>query len=269
MIIPIDMVEAGTRLRAADPEQVAALATSIAEVGLLSPITVYARRVIRAGIEVQGWGIVAGLHRLEACRSLGLIEIEAAITDLPELKRQIAECDENLCGTKLTQAQRAMFTARRKQAYEALHPETRAHVAGAHGANRALGNASANFAPAFTTDTATRTGKAERTIELDARRGERIDEEVLSSVAGTKLDTGRTLDALAAVPRQEQKAELVRIQEASRVKPAPVPLNEFETMEQWIAAGMRWWNRGAEDWRDEFKDRIDRPVFDQSRLAQG
>lgn len=45
-------------------------------------------------------------------------------------------------------------TAKRKRLYEALHPETMAHVAGAHGSNKVQGNASANLAPAFTTDTA-------------------------------------------------------------------------------------------------------------------
>lgn len=87
-----------------------------------------------------------------------------------------AECDENLCGTKLTPAERALFTRRRKEAYEALHPETRAHVAGAHAANAAMGNASANLAPAFTADTAVRTNQSERVVQRDATRGERIAE---------------------------------------------------------------------------------------------
>lgn len=261
MIVAIDMVEVGTRLRAADPEQVAALASSIAEVGLLSPITIYARPVIRAGIEVPGWGIVAGLHRLEACRSLGLIEIEAAVTDLPELKRQIAECDENLCGTKLSQAQRAMFTARRKQAYEALYPETR------NGTNQ-YGRVGNVCQPNFAADTAAKTGQAERTVRLDATRGARIDADVLADVAGTRLDTGRTLDALAAMPRQEQSAELVRIQAASRVKPVPTPLNDIETEDQWRGAMMRLWNRAPDDWRERFVDYVQAPVFDKTNAGR-
>lgn len=66
-----------------------------------------------------------------------------------------------------------MFTQRRKEAYEALHPETKAHVAGAHGANKAMGNASANLAPAFTADTAARTGQSERSVQRDGDRGKR------------------------------------------------------------------------------------------------
>ena len=69
----------------------------------------------------------------------------------------IAECDENLCGTNLSKAERALFTKHRKAAYIALHPETKAHVAGAHAANRSMGNAAAKLAIAFTADTAAKT----------------------------------------------------------------------------------------------------------------
>jgi hypothetical protein len=58
-----------------------------------------------------------------------------------------------------------LFTRRRKEIYEAIHPETRAHVAGAHASNKAQGNASAKLAPAFTSDTAKRTGQSERSVQ--------------------------------------------------------------------------------------------------------
>ncbi len=160
--IPLDMIEVGTRLRGVSANTVAVLAASIGEVGLLNPITVHQRSILRGRIETQGWGIVAGLHRLEACRSLGMDQIPAHVVTLGEIERQLAECDENLCGTKLTPSERAMFTARRKQAYEALHPETRrgSNAGGPSGKFRHTVEAS------FTADTATKTGKAERTVRL-------------------------------------------------------------------------------------------------------
>lgn len=105
------------------------------------------------------------------CCSLGLVDVDVHVVTLGELQRQIAECDESLCGTTLTKAERALFTERRKQAYEALHPETRAGYAGASG----RWDASANLAPAFTADTAARTGQSERAVQRDATRGQRID----------------------------------------------------------------------------------------------
>jgi len=55
----------------------------------------------------------------EGSLRLGLVEIEANIVELPELKRQLAECDENLAGPTLSKAERALFTQRRKEIYEA------------------------------------------------------------------------------------------------------------------------------------------------------
>jgi ParB family transcriptional regulator, chromosome partitioning protein len=43
--------------------------------------------------------------------------LPAVLVDLSDDERIIAECDENLCGSKLTPAETAMFTARWKEAY--------------------------------------------------------------------------------------------------------------------------------------------------------
>lgn len=64
---------------------------------------------------------------------------------------------------------RARFTRRRKEAYEALHPETRQHVAGGHAKH---GSATDNLS--FAAETATATGKDARTVRRDAERGEKI-----------------------------------------------------------------------------------------------
>jgi ParB-like chromosome segregation protein Spo0J len=206
MNVSIEMVVAGTRLRGANPDTVAALAASIADVGLLHPVTVYARDIIQAGISVPGWGVVAGLHRMEACKRLGHTEIAVHVVSLGDLERQIAECDENLCGTKLTPAERAMFTRRRKEAYEALHPETR---------NGAKGNGREELSQlekaTFSEDTAAKTGQGRSTIARDAARGSRIDDDVLADIQGTDLDKGTVLDDLAATPRDEQAGKVAEL----------------------------------------------------------
>lgn len=221
--IPVARVELGRRLREISEAQVVALMASIGDVGLLNPITVYPRKVIEAGISVDGYGVVAGAHRLEACKRLGHTEIAAQVVGLTELERQIAECDENLCGTTLTPSERATFTRRRKEAYEALHPETRAHVAGAHASNRAQGNASANFAPAFTADTAARTGQSERKVQLDAERGSKVCDEAMMLIRGTRLDTGVYLDQ---IKKLDPAAQVERVTADLKPKPQkPVDLS--------------------------------------------
>lgn len=199
--IQVELIEEGRRLRGIDPAQVASLVASISDIGLLNPITVYRRKVLLAGIAVDGYGLVAGAHRLAAARELGLVEIEANVVTLSELERQIAECDENLCGPTLTPSERALFTARRKEAYEALHPETRAGVAGAD----ARWNATDNLSTAsFAAETAKVSGKDERTVRRDAERGDKVSSEALELVRGTKLDTGTYLDKLKKLTPDEQ-----------------------------------------------------------------
>ena len=207
-MIPLRLIEPGTRLRGVDPEQVKRLAESIAEVGLLHPIAVYRRKVVHGGIAVDGYGIVAGLNRFEAHKALGREEIEATVLALDELHRQLAEVDENLAGTKLTPAERALFTWRRKEIYEALHPETKQHVAGAHGSNKAQGNANDKLSTAFAADTASKTGVDRRTVERDAARGTMGDD--ISGLKGTSLDKGVELDALAKMKPGERKYIIAR-----------------------------------------------------------
>lgn len=80
-----------------------------------------------------------------------------------------------------------------KAIHEALHPETKAHVAGAHASNKAQGNASANLAVAFTADTAAKTGQSERAVQRDAERGSTLPKPHTraAAVLGNELDAGR------------------------------------------------------------------------------
>ena len=97
-----------------------------------------------------------------------------------------AERDENLVSNQLSASDRARFTKRRKDAYEALHPETRAGHAGAH-ARHAMDNLST---ASYAADQAAATSVDERTVRRDAERGEKVCGKALDLVHGTKLDTG-------------------------------------------------------------------------------
>lgn len=204
--IRIDQIDTAGRLRKADPKQVQAIADSIHDVGLLNPVTIAA-----VG---DGYVLVAGLHRLEACRSLGMEEVPAIMCGLDELRRGLAECDENLC-RMLTPAERAIFTARRKELYEALHPET-VNGANQHTRVRQIGEASE--ADRFTADTAVKTGTSERVVQRDAERGTKVCAEALSMLTGTHLDKGVYMDALKKLAPEEQVAKV----EADLAAPVPV-----------------------------------------------
>lgn len=198
MNIPIAQITTFDRVRQASRPQVEALVASIREVGLLNPITVTPTD--------DGFALVAGMHRLEACRALGMTAVPAITLDLDANQRIIAECDENLCAPSLTAAERAEFTRRRKAAYVALHPET------THGGDRKSDQvaklATRSEAPRFTADTAAATGQSERAVQRDAERGEKVSDEALALIKGTRLDTGRYLDSIKNLSPEDQVAKV-------------------------------------------------------------
>lgn len=201
--IALDRIGTASRIRQADPEQVARLAASMAEVGLLSPVTV--------AEDGEGFRLIAGLHRIEAARALGWATIPAAVVDLDEHRRVIAECDENLCGPRLTAVEHAEFTARRKAAYLALHPETASggNVSASFEKGRQVGDEPRP--PRFTEDQASATGQSERVVQRSAERGEKVAAGVLDRIRGTFLDTGAFLDRVKRLPEDRQMAEVDRL----------------------------------------------------------
>jgi ParB family chromosome partitioning protein len=194
--IPVADIETGQRLRQIDLAQVDRLKASILDVGLLNPITVYA-------IDETRFGLVAGGHRLEAYRGLSFEEIPASVVEFSDLERQLAECDENLCASKLTPVEEARFVARRKEVYEAIHPET---VQGANLENARVARLAtrAERAQRFTTDTAAKTGISERAVRRHAERGSKIDDEAMALIQGTHLDKGSYLDKLKGMAPERQ-----------------------------------------------------------------
>jgi ParB family chromosome partitioning protein len=88
---------------------------SISEIDLIEPIVVR-----RDMVE-----LISGLHRLEAVRALGRDEILARLIDVTGVQAAMVEIDENLVRLELTALQRAEHIQRRKELYEAMHPEAK------------------------------------------------------------------------------------------------------------------------------------------------
>jgi len=205
--VRIGLVRIGPhRLRPFSEEQVTAIMASIREVGLINPITIFGERAADGILIGNGYQLVAGANRLEACRRLGRDTIPAVLLALDDLHRQLVEVDENLCGAKLTPAERALFTRRRKEIYVALHPETRHGAAGRGRPKEQSAEIPHSNSPAerFTLATATAIGVNEDTVKVDAARGVALGDEVLAAVKGTSLDKGVELDALKALPPAER-----------------------------------------------------------------
>jgi len=89
----------GDRLRALDRDSVERLKESISWIGLRTPISVRSSE--------QGWTLVSGRHRMEACIELGMDEIPVVAETVSELDARLWEIAENLHRAELTALERA------------------------------------------------------------------------------------------------------------------------------------------------------------------
>ena len=265
--LPIDQIDMRSDARAIDEAAIASLVESIGNVGLINPIRVRS---------VAGrWEVIAGAHRLAACRRLGLVEIESIIVDDDDLHAELAMIDENLCRSELSPADRAKHTARRKAIYLELHPET-GHGGYHYEPSRQVGDLPDT--ERFTVNTAKATGQSERAVQRDAQRGKAIVPAVLDFITGTPLDTGVYLDKLRKARSADQMTmakrdlAIARQQERDRakggiarrvVKVADEPLTDEEAAERQYAALVSAWNKAGEAARQRFRELIDAPIMDR------
>lgn len=237
MRAPVTHISLQDRIQQVDPAKVRGLAESMTEIGLLHPIVVNRTTISRQGVLEPGYVLISGAHRLEAAKSLGWTEIDVTLSDLSGWHAILAECDENLCGSHLTPSARALFTRKRKEAYEALHPETK------HGGERASRQIGDLKCGRFTADTATKTGQSERVVQRDAERGEKIAPEVLQEIQGTDLDKGVVLDRLAKQPSAEAQLAAIRREQdtaeahrRNRQSDRNIALSEAASFADWLMA---------------------------------
>jgi ParB/RepB/Spo0J family partition protein len=101
--VPVAKIRVGERSRSLREEAVVALIESIKTIGLQTPISLQ----IDSSSRDERYVLVAGLHRLEACRRLGMAHVDARIVDLDETERRLWEISENLHRAELTALERS------------------------------------------------------------------------------------------------------------------------------------------------------------------
>ena len=203
--VPLALLRDSAQPRDIVQANVDMLRSSIEQVGLIQPIRVRPAGVIVRGLGEQGFQIVAGHHRVAAARALGWTEIDAIVDTAEHLQAELMEIDENLCRAELTASQRAQAIKRRKQIWEALHPNsgTTCPTIQERGRGRPQ---------EFAAETSAVSGESKRDVNRHLARAEAIGED-LERVTGTSLDKGVELDALAKLPEPERK-ELIDKAEA-------------------------------------------------------
>lgn len=273
MLVYIKDIRVGHRLRQPRPEQVASLADSISRIGLQTPISVVSGVAKRegGGSDVS-FELVAGLHRLEACKSLGLVEIEAAIVQMDSDERLLWEIDENLCRADLTELERGVCLLKRKEVCKRMAPRTPS------------GQFGAAEEKSFTVEVSENTGIPGRTIDRTIRRARRIDEALRTQVAEIPAvaDSGVELDALGDLDAVEQRKVIgeIRSGRATTVRgaikaivpprraPAPMFKNNFKISQLWRVAFLKLIAKATAEDLEWARDQIDRPVADKASALQ-
>ena len=217
-------------------EAVDKLASSIRDIGLIQPITVRQRSIMSGGLAEQGFQVVAGHHRVAACRALGWTEIDAIVIEAGEhLQAELIEIDENLCRSELTNSQRAKAVKRRKEIWEALHPVRQRFDSGFDALGTVEGPMTeaeereqvAQVAPpvakhgraqdkGFAADTAQISGESKAAINRHLARAKALGDD-LDKVTGTSLDKGVELDALKAMTPEQRAPLIERAQAGEKV----------------------------------------------------
>jgi len=188
------------------PATVNALAESMRASGLINPVIVKRSVIYDGSIMCEGFKVVAGNHRVSAARALGWDDIDAFVVDGDGgLHAELIEIDENLCRAELSPAQRAAAISRRKEVWEALHPES--------GRNPPTFTGRGNTA--FAGDTEKATGESKRRTNEHIARAEALGSD-LHAVIGTSLDKGVELDALKDM-NPEDRHELIERAKAGEV----------------------------------------------------
>lgn len=114
--LPISSIFIGDRARPVDEEVAAAIAASMADRGLINPITVRATPAANGGS--TPWTLIAGGHRLFAAKLNNWDEIDAIVVSADAAEAQLIEISENLYRNDLTALDRGIFVAKFRELYE-------------------------------------------------------------------------------------------------------------------------------------------------------
>ncbi|GAB6040058.1 ParB/RepB/Spo0J family partition protein [Endothiovibrio diazotrophicus] len=184
--IPVDAIRVGKRMRHVVENRVEKLAESIRALGVQVPVSVIG--------DGGGYTLVAGLHRLEACKRLGLERVPCIAMAGGEVEALLWEVDENLMRSELSPIERAAHLKRRKELWERKLG--------------AVGEGEEEARPDFADETAGITGESKAAINRDLRRAASIEEVGYTAehLAGTILDKGCELDALRRMEAGERRA---------------------------------------------------------------
>lgn len=174
----IDQIKIGSNRRPIKDEKVAELIESIKANGLLNPITID-----------QNFNLIAGLHRLTACKLLKLKEIECNIVNYEDpAQARLAEIDENLIRNELTPLERGQLFLEREQIFQKLGLRAKA----GDNQHTLKGGEMISRPPKTNQEFAKEVGYSERSLQQDKQIARDIHPELQQIIKDTPLAKSKT-----------------------------------------------------------------------------
>lgn len=247
--ISIKDIFVGPRLREIEDDYATALAASISEVGLQTPISVRATPASKGG----KFTLVAGGTRLRACTMLGLEEIDAIIVKADTKTALLLEISENLFRNELSVIDRAVFVQAYRQLWEEKH--------GKIDKGRNLvpkGQVGPSKIESFSEHVAERLGVSERSAKRIDHLARHLHPDLKSALRGTVVaDNQQQLTKLAKLDPALQRRAAIGWRETGDIKKVfrlldDAPKPEISAAEQSFARLVDLWSRASTDVQARF-----------------
>ncbi len=255
--IPLKAIHIGERARPVDQDVAQAIAASIAERGLINPVTVRATPATNGG--KTPYTLVAGGHRIKAAEINGWEKIDTIVVTADAAEAQLIELSENLFRNELSALDRGLFVVKFREIYEEKHGKIERGRYGDEKSN----DWTFMFAPGreLSERVQERLGIGRSTYFNVTKIGMKLHPALREAVRGTDVENDqKTLLKLASMPDAEQAgiaAALKHEPDLKKVldmdKPAvPQPDPDKATWETLAAA----WAKASNRIREEFLQHI-------------
>lgn len=213
--VPLAKIHVGERERPIDEDVATAIAASMAERGLINPVTL--RRTPAANKGATPFWLVAGGHRFRGAQINGWEEIDAIVVEADASEAQLIELSENIYRNDLTKLERPLFVMKFREVWEKQHGKI------ARGGDRkSKGNdCPLIFAPGkeLSKVVQERLGFGERTYKYVTRIGQNLRPELRTLLRGTPAaDDQSQLLKLAKMPVEDQLRIAAALKEGADLK---------------------------------------------------
>lgn len=259
--LSLKSIHVGDRARPVDEDHALAIAASMAERGLINPITVRSTPNAKKG--ETPYTLVAGGHRLRGAELNQWAEIDAIIVSADAIEAQLIELSENIFRNELSKLDRPLFVMKFREIVEEKHGKiTRGGDHNAKANDWPLGIAPGKELSSLVQK---RLGIGKSTYKYVTQIGKNLHPELRAALRGTEAENDQSmLLKLAKLPKDDQVKIAAALKENPDLKQAlafakppvlvvaPTPISQSSIFTKLTAA----WDDASEETRNSFLEYI-------------